>query len=340
MHILIGIILILLLLAISKTLRTLALIGGSIIVGVVVISMAVAAMANTHDAISIIGLLLVAGAALIIWIMIKMGMHLGSVAGGSVDEYVDSRLKGKKHDESLKAARNKAVDLLVEDATQLDNSHWGSNALSSVYKIQDSQITLEPDKEILTAEELIDDEVESLDGAPHCHIQEHNTEQEANRLWRVLGRRNAEVLDHTAKPNDIAELYNQYFWFSERNGCCIKCRQPLYIFQAKDFCAPFGDLTPEWKVHSCDLKPTASRGEWQLFLPLAYPTGVTRGRLQSGVNQEELVINYETASPHYWPNYWCGEPMLASSENDYYRLSTFVFIEGEIVPIVVSGRRL
>lgn len=88
MHILIGIILVLFLLAISKTLRTLALIGVTVITGVV-ISMVLITFVDGHDAISIIAALLLAGIALIIWVLIQMGMHLGNVAGGSVDLLVD-----------------------------------------------------------------------------------------------------------------------------------------------------------------------------------------------------------------------------------------------------------
>ncbi len=114
----------------------------------------------------------------------------------------------------------------------------------------------------------------------------------------------------------------------------------MYIYQAKDYCAPFDELTPEWAVHSCDLKTAASKDDWQLFLPLEYPTGVTKGRFQSGVTQGDLVINYETATTSYWPNRWCGQPMLANGANGYYQLSTFVFIDGDIVPVTVSGRLL
>ncbi len=340
MHILIGIILILFLLIISKTFRALTFVGASIIFGVVVIGLVVAAVVKADDAISSIVLLLIVGAVLIVWVMISMGMHLGSVAGGSVHEYVGNRLQGKKHDESIKAAGAKAIDLLAEDVVRLDNSCWGSSGLPDVRQIKESQGIAESEKDTLAHTELDRYEVKSTDSELCCHTEEQNSKQDINRLWRVPGRRNAEVLDHRASPSEIEVLYSQYFRFSKKNGCCIECRQPLYIFQAKDFCALFDDLTPEWKAHSCDLKPVANRGEWQLFLPLVYPTGVIRGLLQFGGNQEELVINYETASPRYWPNHWCGQPMLASSQDGYYQLSTFVFIDNAIVPMTISGRLL
>ncbi|WP_428034257.1 hypothetical protein [Amphritea sp.] len=337
MHILIGIFLVLFLLAVSKTLRTWALIGLVVITGVVVIGLVFVALVDVNDALPVIAVLFLVGIALLVWALIQMGIHLGKAAGGSVDEYLDleNRIKGKKHDESLKSAAGKAVELLVEDAIRADASVWEPSKQPK--RDQTGSLQCLPQKIIPITENPRNDDENQL-----CNFQSvHQSNKRTKRLiWSAPGRKNAAPLSHTSKNSDLKSFYLQHLSFSEKNGCCIKCQRPLYIFQSQNLCASFDELTTDWNTHTCESSPSIAMGELQLFLPLAYPTGVIHGRLQTRSHHEELTINYETATPRFWPSHWSGQPILASNIGNHYQLSTFVIIDDEIVPMLIRGRLL
>ncbi|SIS42555.1 hypothetical protein [Neptunomonas antarctica] len=132
MHILIVIILILLLLVFSKTFRVLTTLGLIVVVGVVIVGIIIAAISNNNDAVFRIAVLLFIGVVILGWIMIRMGVHVAGIATGSVEVYVDNRIQGKKHDESLKSAGGKAFELLVEDAFLIDSNNKCKKPISTL----------------------------------------------------------------------------------------------------------------------------------------------------------------------------------------------------------------
>lgn len=70
------------------------------------------------------------GGLALVYVFISMGFHILDVFLYSSIEYAGERIKGKKHEESLKAAGGKAIDILTNEVSQLD-SDISKNPLES-----------------------------------------------------------------------------------------------------------------------------------------------------------------------------------------------------------------
>jgi len=123
MHILLLGLVIILLLVISPTLRKLGLGTAGVFVVAASAVFIVLPMDSSARSISwLIGIFMVAILVMVI-LLIAGGINLLRVVFGSGAEYVHQRGEGKKHEEALKSAGGKALELLAEDAIDEDRKN-------------------------------------------------------------------------------------------------------------------------------------------------------------------------------------------------------------------------
>ncbi|TCK06125.1 hypothetical protein CLV83_3074 [Marinobacterium mangrovicola] len=121
MHILIVVLVVILLLAISPTLRKLSL-GAAVVfvVATFAVFIILSVDSSRGSILWVLGIFGVAALA-ILSLLIVCGINLLGVVFGSGAEYVDQRSKGKKPEEALRSAGGKALELLAEDAISEDD---------------------------------------------------------------------------------------------------------------------------------------------------------------------------------------------------------------------------
>lgn len=348
MHILIGVILILILLAVSKTLRMLAILGFLVVVGVAVLGSVIVSISNSNDAFSRVAVLLILGVVVLGWVILRMGVHVTGIASESLCEYADNRLKGKKHDESLKAAGGKAIDLLIEDTARIDveSGRQNRSGLDKGAQSHTSSIEGENQYEFVDSDHVAPDKELNVDlgqlqnASATKKVSSLNTEgkdkpSSEKRVWKTEGHIQGYVLRSSYSFIKHMDLYSQYF---EPNHCCPDCGQELFVFQINsDFCVMFDQLGPAWNAHVCGVIANQDNDGWQFFLPTAFPSGILRGNVIDGTQKREVVVNYHSTNTSYWPNSWCGQPMFLKCEDDNCHFSTFITVDGKLIIVSLRG---